>query len=193
MLCDICGKNEATIHINEIVNGHSKTINLCGECMAKNPALGGVDINAFNLAEIVLNLAGKNANKPESAADTPPDTAATPDAVNSPPLPCPHCGWTAAQLRKSGQMGCPGCYRHFFGLLGNALINMHRGTEHKGKQPYGPQMVPSDEYILKLRTLQTALNKSIKVEDYEQAAVLRDQIRELKENYSNNPQNGGRA
>ena len=36
MLCEICGKNEATIHIEEITDGKSKTLHLCGECMAKN-------------------------------------------------------------------------------------------------------------------------------------------------------------
>ena len=58
MLCEICGKNEATIHIEEITDGKSKTLHLCGECMAKNPSLGGVDINAFNLGDIICNWAG---------------------------------------------------------------------------------------------------------------------------------------
>ena len=31
MLCQICNKNPATIHVQEIINGEKKVFHLCGE------------------------------------------------------------------------------------------------------------------------------------------------------------------
>ena len=49
MLCDICKKNEAVIHIQEISAAGKKIINLCNECAEKHPH--GVDsmLNLDNL------------------------------------------------------------------------------------------------------------------------------------------------
>ncbi len=167
MLCDICGKNEATIHIEEITDGASKTVHLCGECMAKNPQFGGLGVSPFNLAEIVLNLGGKLASKM---------SAQKPDGKAEPAIKCPVCGWTSRELGTTGLLGCPSCYAVFEPALESALAAMHRGGEHVGKRAARPEMSADDEYRLQQAALRKELDDCIKKEDYEQAAVLRDRL-----------------
>ncbi|MEA4862183.1 MAG: UvrB/UvrC motif-containing protein [Victivallaceae bacterium] len=170
MLCDICGKNEATIHIEEITDGASKTVHLCGECMAKNPQFGGLGVSPFNLAEIVLNLGGKLAAKMSSQKpDEKPETM----------IKCPVCGWTSRELGTTGLLGCPSCYAVFEPVLEPAISSMHRGGEHSGKRAVKPEVSTEDEYRLQKAALRKELADCIKKEDYEQAAVLRDRLAAL--------------
>jgi protein arginine kinase activator len=61
---------------------------------------------------------------------------AAPRAVeSSPDLACPSCGFTAAQLKKIGRMGCPECYDTFREGIEGLLRGMHKGTRHVGKRP----------------------------------------------------------
>lgn len=176
MLCEICGKNEATIHIEEITDGKSKTLHLCGECMAKNPSLGGVDINAFNLGDIICNWAG-GVNKKHS--DNGDNNSESSD--NKKTVICDVCGWTAEKLHKTGRLGCPECYRYFHDMLAPALNTMHRGITHTGKNPAGNALSPEREILIQISALKNEQKKCIAAEDYEQAAVLRDKISSLEE------------
>ncbi len=170
MLCEICGKNEATIHIEEISDGKSKTLHICGECMAKNPSLGGVDINAFNLGDIIYNLSG--AVKKDTSAPSADD--------NGGALVCEICGWTAEKVHKTGRLGCPECYHYFYNMLLPALGTMHRGIEHTGKAPGGNSLSPERELLIQISALKNEQKKCVAKEDYEQAAVLRDKITALE-------------
>ncbi len=172
MLCDICKKNEATIHIKEISSGGHKILNLCSVCAAGHEKTAGFQFGAFNLAEMLYNLgklgnsiAGKMASDMESAANEPV---------------CPECGWTTAKLRKSGgRLGCAKCYQTFKSLIEDALINVHRGTIHLGKRPDGQRNTDAVRRS-ELTALRKELDALIKQENYEQAAVVRDRIRELE-------------
>ena len=54
---------------------------------------------------------------------------------------------------------------------------MHKGTRHTGKAPEA--LRATRENADRLKTLQTKLAKAIKDENYEQAAQLRDEIKQL--------------
>lgn len=178
MLCEICGKNEATIHIEEISDGKSKTLHICGECMAKNPTLGGMEINAFNLGDIICNLAGSGGGKPGEAGSGP-----SAGSASEPLIECGACGWTSEKLHKTGRLGCGECYHYFRELLLPALRTMHRGLEHTGKHPGGgtSELSGDRELVIQISALKSEQKKCIASEDYEQAAVLRDKILALEE------------
>ena len=55
---------------------------------------------------------------------------------------------------------------------------MHKGTRHTGKVPAGLRQTA--DLREKLHELQSELDKSIANENFEQAAVLRDDINRLK-------------
>ena len=48
---------------------------------------------------------------------------------------CPRCGFTQADFKKAGRLGCPECYKTFAEPLEGLLKTMHKGTRHVGKVP----------------------------------------------------------
>jgi len=94
-------------------------------------------------------------------------------------LRCPACGFTQAEFKKTGRLGCADCYRTFAEGLEGLLKSMHKGTRHVGKAPQAQHFSPDLEGQLK--ALQRSLEKAVADEDFEQAAVLRDQIKRLRE------------
>ena len=176
MLCDICHKNEATIHIQEFVNGQRKSMHLCSSCAAARQEQDGLEFGPFNLAGMLYKLAGNAAGE---AADNE-------SAVSKPEnmLKCPVCNWDSARLSATGELGCGNCYKVFAGELAGELKNMHRGVVHLGKHPAGKGSEQSRLHS-ELIKLQKNLNEAIEVEAYEEAALLRDRISEIKQQYEN--------
>ncbi len=164
MLCDICKKNEATIHIQEIVGGQKKSVHLCSECAAARNEAGGMDFGPFNLAGLLYKLTGEKSD---------PEDSAQPGAV------CNVCLWSEKQLKETGRLGCGNCYKVFAPMLADVLKNMHNGSVHIGKQPSGNGNELAGLHS-KLAKLQKELRETVEVEDYERAAELRDEINELK-------------
>ena len=153
MLCDVCKKNEATIHIKEMHGGETHTANLCAACASEKEKIGKISSSA----------------KPPQEA---PAGAAT---------VCPKCGWTIDKVRNfGGRLGCPHCYTTFAPMLAEAIKNVHRGSVHLGKRP---QSVPQDGRAAleaELDNRRHELDALVKREEYEQAAVCRDRINQLK-------------
>ena len=112
MKCDVC-EAEATVFLTQIINGQMTTVNLCEGC---SKAKGVTEETGFGLAEAFVGAAPR-------AVETSPDLA------------CASCGFTAAQLKKIGRMGCPECYDTFRDGIEGLLRGMHKGTRHVGKRP----------------------------------------------------------
>jgi protein arginine kinase activator len=175
MLCDCCKKNEATIHIQEIINGEKKTLHLCGQCAAKKSQSDPTfDFGGFNLAEMLYNLS-ENLNIPGLEA---PSQEKEQESAQS--LVCPNCGWDIAGLRKTGRLGCPECYNTFRKIIMEALENMHRGKLHVGKKPGADVSDESPRLMLEVMNLQKELDELVQREEYEKAAEIRDKINDLK-------------
>ena len=174
MLCDICKKNEATIHYKEIVGGQQKSLNVCAECAQKHEKASGMNFGAFNLAEMLFNL-GKLSGKPAAETDT----------AEPPPQPvCKQCGRTVKDLHDSGgRLGCAACYTSFAPLLEDVLTRVQRGKVHVGKRPGLKRRSNAGNPAVtaaKLAALRKELASLVKVENYEKAAQVRDAIRELE-------------
>jgi protein arginine kinase activator len=89
---------------------------------------------------------------------------------------CPRCGFTQADFKKAGRLGCPDCYKTFSDALEGLLKTMHKGTRHVGKVP--ESLRQSRDLADRLKTLQKKLAKAIEAEDFEEAAILRDEIKQ---------------
>jgi protein arginine kinase activator len=91
---------------------------------------------------------------------------------------CPVCGFTQADFKKTGRLGCSSCYVAFADGLNSLLKAMHKGTSHVGKLPVRAQktLALSD----RMKTLTEDLRKAVQEENYETAAALRDEIRQLE-------------
>jgi protein arginine kinase activator len=168
MKCDVC-KKEAAVFLTQIINGQMKTVNLCDGCSKEK---GVTDTMGFGLADAFLG--------PEAAAAAAvPVVPATADA-------CPACGFTYAQLKKIGRMGCPECYGAFREGLDGLLSAMHKGTRHVGKTPSDAapvalKRVESREDVeLAIERLREKIQKAVAVERYEDAARFKAEIDALQ-------------
>lgn len=160
MLCDICNKKEATVHLTEIVNDQVTKLNLCEECAReKNAEME----EHFGLSELLAGL-------------TDMGTAVEPEVAIS--IKCPNCGMTYQNFRKLGRLGCSECYEAFKKELSALLKRIHGSDRHVGKVP-----LKGGKTIRDTRTLQELrmqLEKAIQTEEFEEAAKLRDKIRDLE-------------
>jgi protein arginine kinase activator len=86
---------------------------------------------------------------------------------------CPVCGLRGKDYRKRALLGCPACYEAFADELKPYLQAMQKGGRHTGKAPAGARL------DAELEGLQAALNRAVEVQDFEEAAALRDRIRAL--------------
>lgn len=159
MLCDVCKCNDATVFLTQILEGKMQKVNLCDACSKEK---GVQDPTGFALADLLLGIGA--AEEIEKGAST---------------LKCPVCGYTQADFKKTGRLGCSSCYLTFGEGLASLLKAMHKGTEHVGKIPERAQRAVklSD----RMRTLNENLQKAVAEENYETAASLRDQIRQLED------------
>ena len=185
MLCEMCHKREATVHIKEISGGQTKVWHLCEECAAKQ-AVGETGVNPLNLAAFLYQLASKS--EKEAAADAPSMLDEdTPPPASAPDLRCPVCGLTASEFHKMGRLGCPACYDAFQEIISDVLVDLHRDVQHKGRSPAGPApMDAGEERRRRLCLLNEELDQAVASEAYERAAVLRDEIRKLTEDAGDN-------
>lgn len=158
MKCDLCKKKEATIHLTKIIDNDVHNVNLCEDC-AKKQGLVGED---SDVAEFLFSLeVPKTAKEPEVAE-----------------IKCSVCGFTQNQLKKVGRLGCPECYNAFGEILEGILKSMHKGTRHVGKTPRAQQT--GKTFAEKIKKLQEELDRAVAVEDFERAAVLRDEIKRIR-------------
>lgn len=160
MLCDICKQNVATVHLTQMVEGKTKKVDLCEGC---SKAKGVDDPTGFSLADLLLGL---------GAAQEMDQAAAGGE------LKCSNCGFTQADFKKAGRLGCSECYNVFSEGLESLLKTMHKGTRHIGKRPHSLQT--EAEIANKLKALQKQLDKAIADENFESAAQLRDEIKQAK-------------
>jgi protein arginine kinase activator len=165
MLCDVCKCNDATVFLTQILEGKMQKVNLCDACSKEK---GVQDPTGFALADLLLGIGA--AEEIEKGAPT---------------QKCPVCGYTQADFKKTGRLGCSTCYATFGEGLNTLLKAMHKGTEHVGKLPQ--RAYRTIELSDRMRSLTESLEKAVAEENYESAASLRDQIKQLETELASSP------
>jgi len=159
MVCDVCKTNQATVFLTQIIDGKMQKVNLCESCSKEK---GVTDPLSFALVDLLPGLV--------AATDTEPGATAQ---------RCPVCGFTQADFKKTGRFGCPNCYDAFAEGLSSLLKAMHRRTVHTGKIP--SRLKHSTERAARIKEIRKELDAAVTAENYETAAQLRDQLRELEQ------------
>ena len=178
MLCDICKKREATIHIKEVKNGKCVSTNLCTECAKEKELAGGLGAFGFNLAEVIFNV-GKM-SEADKKADASEDKNNKEVREKESSLICPECGWNLAKMRRSGgKLGCSRCYTVFAKWVSMAVEQVQRSSVHVGKRPEKCGR-SANAVKLEMDKLQLELASAVSADEYERAAQLRDRINALK-------------
>jgi protein arginine kinase activator len=160
MKCDLCGK-KATVHLTEIVDDQLSEMHLCENCAQEK----SVQMEQqFGLADLLAGLA---------------DFGKQPKGEEKITLECSRCGLNYDDFRKFGRLGCSECYKSFKIHLSTLLKKIHGSNHHFGKAPVGMSK-GQKENIVNIQDLKQQLQKAIMAEDFEAAATLRDQIRDLE-------------
>jgi len=95
---------------------------------------------------------------------------------------CANCGLTYADFKKIGRLGCSECYDTFKKYLGPLLKKIHGSILHFGKSPFKVARVLDEREDL--QALRNQLQKAIETEEFEEAARIRDKIKELEKKQS---------
>lgn len=151
MLCEKCGKNEATFFYQEMKNGAKKEMHLCSHC-AKAMQLSTEDFFApFSLFSPFV----KRGYEEEKS--------------------CPRCGMTLSEIQKKGKFGCSECYDTFAKKLD---LTPFIGKGYEGKIENKNTAKEEKPAPSPLASLKEELKKALAEEAYEKAAILRDKIRQ---------------
>lgn len=164
MLCDVCNKNPATVHLTEIIDEQMNELHLCEDCARHKSAAME---QQFGLSDLLAGMADfeKPVNKEEEVVTA----------------KCPACGLTYADFKKIGRLGCGECYNAFRKYLAPLLKRIHGSNQHIGKNPAKTKgALKLDKKKTGLPELKNQLQKAISQEAFEEAARLRDQIKEME-------------
>ena len=166
MLCEQCGENEATVHVEAIApDGSSVSRELCQECASRlRPAFG--EMKALDISDFMTALLGRlRMGRGEKENDRF-------SAV------CPKCGTEYREYKKNKLLGCAECYRAFREPIEEMLVRKYSSALYIGSAPGGREL---HEDIRRAQTLRDELQKAIRQEEYETAARLRDELKALNE------------
>lgn len=173
MLCQSCGKNQATTYYKENINGQVRELHLCPECAAKLTGGSAPHFGSFFSDPFASNAF--SLFEPTFSGD--PFWSGM-QAIGG-GRRCPTCGMTESELRRSGRAGCADCYSSFRDILLPYIKKLHGAAAHVGQAPAavteaGAESKPAVDPI---EDLKSKLQEAIKTENYEEAARLRDEIK----------------
>lgn len=180
MLCDKCNQREARVYYTEIINGQKKEQHLCEECATEFTRFNSAITNSDFLSGILSSLFGGYylQDDDEQVGNEKIDTIQR----NINIAKCSNCGTTYEEVVKNGKLGCYKCYKEFGISLSSTIKKIQGTNQHTGKIPKG-YVSKTDKIISDLSQVQKLslkLQEAIEKEEFEEAAKLRDLIRELK-------------
>ena len=166
MLCSHCKQREANFHYKKLSQGQLSELHLCSECATELGYLGGAE-PTFGFEDMLSDFF--SVLKPQSIPSS---------------IVCKTCGTTHEQFKKSGFVGCSDCYDVFGEDVEKILSRIQPDVNHKGKIAgvKGEQIQKAN----KIKELKEKLKRAVLEERYEEAAKLRDKIKEFTEGGEHN-------
>ncbi len=160
MKCEVCKLRESAIHVQQIIGDEKVDMYLCEVCAAEKGISKQADAIELSLSQLLTGLFSAGS---ETAGDR---------------EVCPNCGTGIDVIRKEGRLGCPECYGSFTSEIRAFQKKLSGSIRHVGKLP--KKLRAYKELIIDRHELKSRLDEAVQNEDYERAAVLRDQIREIE-------------
>lgn len=163
MLCQKCHKNLASVRYAEVVDGRVNNLHLCKDCLDKQQTETETGFELTAPAPLV--------NRDLPSASTFSDASA---AIET----CTACETSLKTVVERAKVGCMSCYETFPAQIESLLEGLQHALTHRGKVPH------VDDTRARVRTdLQSKralLKTALSMENYEEAAHLRDNIRALE-------------
>lgn len=162
MLCELCKERDVVITLTEIDGNGVRQVRLCEECAAQRGVQTSIAAAKPAIGSFLQSVQ-------QSAAGGSSDAGR-----------CSFCASTLRDFRQTGRLGCPYCYTAFEQSLRELLAKVHGQARHTGREYSG---APGATQLLRpvsVDRLRERLERAIRAEEFELAATLRDQIRELE-------------
>ena len=165
MLCQQCQQKEATIQIIKSIDGVNSEYFYCETCARSNDELDFTLEPSFSLHQLFSSMLNQN-------------MLGNRELAKSSKLQCSSCGLTFAQFSQVGRFGCSNCYTAFAEKLKPLLKRIHARSSHSGKIPQ--RSMGRFRAKQKIDKLREELKDKISSEQFEEAAILRDQIKAME-------------
>lgn len=164
MLCQRCHKNLATVRYAEVVSGRVTDLHLCPECLSRqqDSAGGGFELSSpvtVHECQAPRDHVGPSRPKPSTRV-------------------CKACGFQLAWAMDMGRVGCSQCYDAFADDVEPILLGLHNAARHCGKAPRVDDA--RAQLRASLQTQRSLLRSAVQSENYEEAAQIRDVIRQYE-------------
>lgn len=161
MLCQKCHKSLATVRYAEVIDGKVTDLNVCPDCLSRLQTGG----SGFELA---------------GSAPTPKRLSSVREVqeASTPALVCRSCGTELQRVLRVNKLGCRLCYDTFSEAMEPVLRGLHGALRHRGKVPHVDDR--REQVRAQLQTKRALLRSILKMERYEEAATLRDEIKVLE-------------
>lgn len=163
MLCDDCKKRPASMHLTKIINNQKIEKYLCEQCAKASGEMPFIMESKFSVQDLLKGMFnyGLLDSAPQNAEKS-----------------CEHCGMTYSDFSRTGKVGCSQCYTVYGQRLEPIVRRIQGSAIHTGKIP---KRAGGDiERRQRLKNLRNKLEQHIRLEEYEQAAKVRDEIRNLE-------------
>lgn len=167
MLCERCGKKEASVHLTRIVNNKKEEIHLCEDCARKSRKIN-IDKKNMTFQSLLSGILNYNlSNQKPSIFDNDFDY-----------LVCKNCGLSYQEFTQKGFFGCAKCFDNFQDELDSLFKRIHGNNRHTGKIPLSLQ--EKFETELEIDELKKEMQNAVQKENFERAAKIRDEINVIK-------------
>jgi protein arginine kinase activator len=163
MLCQICGKNPATVHFTEIHDNKMSELHVCERCAEEKGLHSEPAKQKFDIAAVFADMMNSMTTTEEERVGH---------------VQCPRCGLLYSAFKETGRLGCAECYNAFQFQLRPLLRRIHGDTRHKGKTPARDGEVVS--IARQVQRLYDELQRAVEREEFERAAEVRDEIKRLE-------------
>ncbi len=158
-MCDFCKANKAIVHVTQITEDKIITSHFCTAC-ANSKGISHADKSIkSSLYHFLEEL--------EEETDLVVGSGTKKN--------CSFCGMKLGEFRRTGRLRCSHCYTDFDTYLRKVLKRIHGSTQHTGKV-YLPPNPNSYELEQKMKFLKNGMNRAVTREEFEKAAILRDEI-----------------
>ena len=164
MKCEICGLEEAVIHVKQTIDEVESEMHLCENCAA----LKGISVeeseSKFSMHNLLTGLVDIDSSS----------------KIADKKKVCPTCKLSYKKFQKQIKLGCVECFTVFREEIDYILEKMYGQYQHNGKYP--EYLVAVKNCIKEIEELNIKLKEALKYENFEEAAKIRDRINELREN-----------
>ena len=165
----MCGRENAVLYIQEIINNKCNQIYICKSCEASS-----------NIMEKFLEVEFDNINNNIEGISCNKFIHNKKKKKENTNKVCKSCGYSLDDFLNTNRLSCSKCYEYFKYEINKKIKKIHKKTKHIGNIANKYLSYSNIEH--NISKYEEEITNLVKMEKYEQAAILRDKLNTLKSN-----------